>query len=211
MFLLASHYAVGQNTLHNSDYSQRYLVGTGIDPSWNVSFSYQRIVNLNGNTFTAYGEWEASVVRPGFKNCDGNLGAVISLLRKNNFHVLTDPYFSLGRLETRNFKSLSTLVGNEVSAGFFKVNKYITLLVSYNRILATHLEHSNFYRETFFEDARDAWYRSTGGFFQFGLGGGFTFNSKHDIFIEFKIPVTERFGGFGGSPAHLNLGYGIRI
>lgn len=209
--LLASQFVQGQNIPSTGDYSHRVIVSTGIDPSWNLSLNYQRNVNLHSRMLIAYGEWEASVVRPGFRNWDTNLGAVIPLLKKGNFNLLTDPYLSFGRLETRNFNSLSVLLGNEVSAGFFNEKKYVAFLFAYNKILATHLAHSAYYRDTFFEDSRDAWYSSTGGYFQFGISWGFTFGSRHDLFMEIKIPVNESFGGFGGSPAHINLGYGYRI
>lgn len=209
--LIASQFAQGQNNVSISDYSQRIIVSTGIDPSWNVSFAYQRNLRVNKRVITSYGELEASVVRPGIRNWDAYMGAIIPLFAINSFHLLTDPCFSLGRLETRNFDSFSMLLGNEVAAGFFKERKYFSFLIAYNRIIATHISHSDFYREAFFEDAQNGWYRSTGGYFQFGISGGFTLGSKHELFMELKIPLTEEFGGFGGSPAHINLGYGYRI
>lgn len=211
IFSIASQVVKGQNILHKSDHTHRVIISTGIDPSWNASLCYQRNVGVNLSVLTAYAEWEASVVRPGIRNWDANLGAVIPLFNRNNFHLLTDPSVSMSRIETRNFNSFGVLAGNEIAAGFFKDESYFSFLFAYNQILASYLSPSDFYRTTFFEDAQRSWYSSTGGYFQFGISAGLTFIQKHDIFIELKIPLKEDLGGFGGSPAHINLGYGYRI
>ena len=45
--------------------------------------------------------------------------------------------------------------------------------VGYEKMLATHLNHSSLYRRVAYSGARDGWYSSTGGTLQAGLRGGY--------------------------------------
>jgi hypothetical protein len=204
---------LAQNIINYSETKQRVLLRTGIDPSWNLVLSYQRNVKLNNmnKAITAYGEWKASVVRPGLNNWDANFGGIIPLFKKNNFVIINDLYGSLGKLKTRNFNSFDFLLGDRINIGFFKEKSYFAFTTEYNKFLLTHLTHTDYYRNTFYEDAKDGWYKSTGGYFQFGFTGGFTFNKKFDLYAEIKLPLTEKFDSYNGSPFHINLGFGYRF
>ena len=50
-----------------------------------------------------------------------------------------------------------------------------------------------------------------GGMFQFGIDGGVTIKNKYDTHLEIKMPFTERFNSYGGSPFHVNPGPGYRF
>ncbi len=73
------------------------------------------------------------------------------------------------------------------------------------------IEHTAFYRTTYYEDAEDGWYKGAGGMFQFGIESGGTIKEKYDIHFEIKLPFTEKFNSYGGSPFHVNLGLGYRF
>lgn len=45
--------------------------------------------------------------------------------------------------------------------------------LGYEKMLATHLNHSSLYRRTAYSGAKDGWYSSTGGTLQAGLRGGY--------------------------------------
>lgn len=47
----------------------------------------------------------------------------------------------------------------------------------YEQMLATHLSHSDRYRETFYADAKDGWYAVTGSIARAGLRGGARFGA----------------------------------
>jgi len=202
-----------QNIINNSYSKQRILLRTGIDPSLNIAITYQRNLKLKflNNEITSYGEWKASVVRFGVQNWDMNIGGIIPIYKKNNFLIINDLYGSLGKLKTKNFDAWGILLGDRINIGFYTEKHYFALLAEYNKNLLTHLLHTDFYRRTFYEDADDGWYKSTGGFFQFGFAGGWTMRKKYDLYIELKYPITEKFDSFGGSPFNINLGLGFRF
>jgi hypothetical protein len=81
----------------------------------------------------------------------------------------------------------------------------------YKKIYLNHIEHTDFYKETYYKDVVDGWYKGAGGMFQFGIEGGYTFMDKIDAHVELKLPFTEKFNSYGGSPMHVNLGIGYRF
>jgi hypothetical protein len=77
--------------------------------------------------------------------------------------------------------------------------------IGYDKMLATHLDHSSLYRNLVYSGAKDGWYSSTGGTLQAGLRGGVRFGrvelslSAGLLVSEGLNPVTPPFYGTLGS------------
>ncbi|WP_167611916.1 hypothetical protein [Maribellus sediminis] len=208
MRLTAQSVIFNDNTIRNSIYMR-----TGIEPASMIAFGYQR--NLNPKfikpTITTFAEWNFSAFRFSPKNSEVKVGGVAPLLQKNSFKIVNNLNLSAGSVSTTHFESKKFAVADEVALGFYKPKWFFALTAEYEKIYLNHIEHTDFYRENYYEDAVDGWYKGAGGMFQFGLETGRTFFEKYDVHVELKVPFTERFNSYGGSPAHLNLAIGYRF
>ena len=83
--------------------------------------------------------------------------------------------------------------------------------MKYEKNFVNKLTHTQTFRDQYYEGAVDGWYKGGGGTFQFGVAGGMTFMEKVDVHLEIKLPVTEKFNNYAGSPLHVNLGLGYRF
>jgi hypothetical protein len=125
--------------------------------------------------------------------------------------IVNNVNLSAGGVTTKNFISKKFAVGDEAAFGFYKKRWFIVATAEYEKIYLNRIEHTEFYRTTYYEDAKDGWYKGAGGMFQFGLEGGRTIKGKYDIYLEIKLPFTEKFNNYGGSPFHVNIGLGYRF
>ena len=125
--------------------------------------------------------------------------------------IVNDLNLSAGNLSSKNFDSNKFALADELAFGIYKQKWFFALTAEYEKILLTRIEHTDFYRETYYEDAVDGWSKGSGGMFQFGFETGRTFARRYDVHMEFKLPLTGQFNAYGGSPAHLNLGLGFRF
>ena len=213
MMFAAMNQLSAQTIINDSPTENRAYLRVGIEPTTMITFGYQRNFNvgfLNRNV-TSYAEWGTSMVRFGFSNSELKIGGILLVFEKGSFKVVNNLSLSAGSVTTKNFDSKKFAAGDEVAVGFYKMSWFIATTVEYEKIYLNRIEHSEFYRTTYYEDAEDGWYKGAGGMFQFGIEGGGTIKGKYDIHLEIKMPFTEKFNSYGGSPFHVNLGLGYRF
>ena len=213
VLLAAINQLSAQTMINDSPTENRAYLRVGIEPTTMITFGYQRNFNVGllNRIVTSYAEWGTSMYRFSFNNSELKLGAILVLIEKGIFKVVNNLNLSAGSVTTHNFDSKKFAAGDEVAAGFYKQSWFIATTVEYEKIYLNRIEHTEFFRTTYYEDAEDGWYKGAGGMFQVGVEGGGTIREKYDIHLEIKLPVTERFNSYGGSPLHLNLGLGYRF
>lgn len=206
--LTAQSILFNDTTIQNSVY-----IRTGIEPASMLCFGYQR--NLNPDflkqTITSFAEWNVSAFRLSPKNSEFKIGGITPVFQKRSFKIVNNLNLSAGSLSTRHFDSKKFAFADEIAFGIYKPKWFIAVTAEYEKICLNNIKHTDFYRETYYEDAVDGWYKGAGGMFQFGLEVGRTFYRKCDVHLELKLPFTETFSSYGGSPAHINLEIGYRF
>lgn len=185
----------------------------GIEPGTMTAFGYQQNVDIGlfKEDVAAFAEWNVALFMFGPKNSELKIGGVHPIVVRGKFKVLNSFNLSVGSASNMHFDSYKFAVGDEVSGGLYGQSRYIATTLEYEKILLNRIEHSKFYRTTFYEDAEDGWYEGAGGRIQFGIESGRTIKDRIDLHLEIKFPLTEKFNNLGGSPLHINVGVGYRI
>ena len=196
------------NTIQNRAYLR-----IGIEPTTMLTFGYQRNIALGflKQAITTYAEWGVSAFRFSVNNSELKIGGILPVFEKGSFKILNNLNLSTGSVATRHFNSKKFAVADEIAIGFYKKKWFFATTFEYEKILLNHIKHTDFYKESYYEDVKDGWYKGAGGMFQFGIEGGKTFKEKYDVHLEIKMPFTEKFNGYGGSPLHANLGLAYRF
>jgi hypothetical protein len=213
MLFAATNPLSAQTIINTSPTENRAYLRVGIEPTAIMTFGCQRNFNagfLNRN-ITSYAEWGSSMYRFHFNNSELKFGVIFLIFEKGSFKGVNNLDLSAGSVATQNFDSKKFAAGDEVAAGLYNRSWFIAMTAEYEKNYLNRIEHTDFYRRTYYEDAKDGWYKGAGGMFQFGIEGGGTIKGKHDIHLEIKMPFTERFNRYGGSPFHVNLGLGYRF
>lgn len=196
---------------NDPDFNNRAYLRAGIEPATMLTIGYERKFDLHSlpQNLVAYAEYGVSVAN--LRNAELKAGGIIPVFQRRNFMIINDLNVSAGSLSAKNFDSNKFALADEMAFGIYKPKWFFALTAEYEKILLTRIEHTDFYRETYYEDALDGWYKGSGGMFQFGFETGRTFAGRYDVNLEFKLPLTGQFNAYGGSPAHLNLGLGFRF
>ena len=202
-----------QTIINNAATESRVYLRYGIEPTTMITFGYQRNFDvgfLNRN-LTTFAEWGVAAYMFSFNNSDIKIGSILPVIEKGSFKLVNNINLSAGSAATRHFDSKKFAAGDEVAAGFYHQSWFFAATVEYEKIYLNRIEHTEFYRSTYYENAKDGWYKGAGGLFQFGIEVGGTIKKKYDLHIEIKLPFTEKFNNYGGSPLHANFGLGYRF
>ncbi len=204
----------GQNNYFSSENKYRAFFKGGIEPStvFSLGIEYKSNIELLGSPVGFYGQVTQLFFKPGFGNAEFKFGGLYHKSITGSFGIINSINVSTGAISTINFDSRKYAVAGAFEIGFYKPKWYVSVLtVEYEKILTSHIEHTDHFKTVFYEGAQDGWYKGPGGSWQFGLEWGKTFNQKFDLHIELKVPFTENFRAYAGSPYHLNLGLGYRF
>lgn len=216
LILVATQFAITTitaQTIINNDslHRNRAYTKAGIEPATMMTLGIQRNIPFLKNNLTAYAEWNVSIPRFSFDNSELKIGGILPVLQKGNFMIVNNLNFSAGSNLTHNFESKKFAVADELAIGLYKSAWFIATTAEYEKIYLNYIEHTQFYRTTYYEDVKDGWYKGAGGMFQFGIEGGVTIKKRYDIHLELKMPFTEKLNAYSGSPAHANIGFGYRF
>lgn len=213
IMLFAAVDQLSAQTIINNDtiIQNRAYFRIGVDPATLLTFGYDRKFDLSFlmQDIVTYAEWGVSIAN--IKNSELKIGAILPVFEKRNFKIINNLNISAGQLSAKTFDSKKFAAADEVAFGFYRKASFIAITAEYEKIILNLIEHTDFYRESYYEDAVDGWYKGAGGMIQFGIEGGVTLMKSLDIHLEIKMPFTENFNGYGGSPFHVNLGLGYRF
>lgn len=195
------------------DSKSRVTVQGGIDPATLITFRYEHRIKeaIFKKESYPFAEFSSSLTRFGIKNSEIKLGQRLPVWNNSRIKLISGLNTSFGKVETINFDSKKIALEGDISLGPFWKRGFLAVTTSYEKILATKLEHTQYYRDRFYDHAKDGWYKSSGGSFQFGLEGGVVIKNTIDVYIELKIPTTEKFNSVMGSPGHVNFGVSYRL
>lgn len=205
--------SLGSQAQHIFDTDQRLTTQVGIDPATMWTLTYERRLSEVIKQTDLYPNisYRISLPRPDFANSTLVLGGRLPVLRWNKMQMIGGFSSSFGSVATQNFESQKFSIATDLAVGYYGTQGFIAVTAAYDRILSTQLVHSEYYRARFYSDARDGWYKGSGGSFQFGIEGGIVIIDRIDVFTEIKIPSTERLNSMMGSPGHVNFGVGYRF
>lgn len=205
--------ASAQSLLTDAADRNRAYLRLGIEPTTMAAVGFQHNIapGFLGRALTTYGEWSTSVFRFGFDNSELKAGGIVRLYGGGAFKIVTNLGVSAGSVTTHLFDSRKFAIADEMAFGLYGQRWFGAATIEYEKILLNKIDHTDYYRTTYYPDAEDGWYSGGGGMIQVGIEGGRTLWRTYDLHLEIKLPFTETLNAYGGSPLHANLGFGYRF
>lgn len=197
-------------TLDTQYKSQVYLKG-GIHPNLGTRLGYTRNISTFNRQISLYGELNKALFRPIKENAEVRLGGIVPLSGRQKLKLINEVFTTAGILETTHFQSTRFTIGDELDYGYYGAKWRINLSLQYQWIFLSKIKPTEFYRETFYPEAKESWYRGNGGFFLFGLETGWLIGKRLDLVFWFKYPSSQGGHSLMGSPAHAALEIGWRF
>lgn len=190
-------------------FSQNHIyTKLGFEPTFLSTIGFQRDMEIEilDREIGVYGELGIPLFTLGEGNIDFKTGTKFLIWNYKRFGIKNDINLSIGHLNNDFLESTRIAVGYRLDPGLYFNTWGINLVAEYEKILASYIEPSDYYKDTFYSEARGGWYRTPGGTFQFGLKG-YKDIKDFTISAEAKVPFTESFKLYF-LPIHVHLGIG---
>ena len=145
-----------------------------------------------------------------FDDFKTKIGGRINIYQINNFRFNTSIHGSYRR--TENPLVVLQNFGCEVSnnIGYYKPKWFVAGEFGFDKAIVTHFKHSDIYKEVY-PDVKNGWYEpSTGGNFNYGIQGGYSFN-RSDITLRLGKVITQDFENSPLIPFYAQLGYNLKL
>lgn len=133
-------------------------------------------------------------------------GGQINIYNINNLYFNASVHGSYRR--TENPLAILQNFGCDISTtiGYYKPKWFLAGEIGFDKAIVTHFKHTAIYKEVY-PDVKNGWYEpTTGGNFNFGIQGGYSFN-RSDITIRAGKVMTEDFKTTALIPFYVQLGY----
>lgn len=210
--LLTTHFSQAQTINWQSlEKEQKHILN--INVGWDYSFVYglsygyhlktKMPIILESSISLASGE----VIFDDFKT---KIGGQLNLYQIKNFRFNA----SLHGIYRRYGNPLVTLQNFGVDAGivigYYKSKWFVAGEFGFDKAIVTHFKHSDIYREIY-ADVKNGWFEpSTGGNFNFGIQGGYSFN-KSDLTLRVGKAMNEDFKSTPLIPFYVQFGYNYKL
>ena len=202
-----------QNTFNIQEINRSVYSRFGIEPTYHLALGFRQsfpIKKIKRNA-VLYGELSSPVKGIGGSNYEVKTGGILNVLKLNSFGISYHLNFSTGHVKTKNFDSQKFAFSNKLLAGYFSDKWYLAFSGEYEKVMSNKIIHTQYYRDYIFPEAKDGWYKSAGGNIQLGIEVGTTIKGIIDIGFDLKVPKSERFNSYNGSPANANLSTAYRF
>lgn len=105
----------------------------------------------------------------------------------------------------QNFGADATVI-----IGYYKPKWFVSGELGFDKAIITHFKHTKIYEDVY-PEIKNGWYEpATGGNFNFGIQGGFSFN-RNDLTLRAGRVITEDFKNTPLIPFYLQLGYNYKL
>jgi hypothetical protein len=151
---------------------QSVSLEAGLESAFITRATYAHAIPRFLKDATVYARFTWPFVTPDLKDfaIDAGLSATVIGSERWKVQLLLGPVLR----NTSNDVFSATAMGlrSGLLAGYRSDGWGLMTELGYEQILATHLSHTDLYRDTFYAEAKDGWYAITGGTWQLGLRGG---------------------------------------
>ncbi|MFD1601399.1 hypothetical protein ACFSJW_23660 [Flavobacterium artemisiae] len=145
-----------------------------------------------------------------FDDFKTKIGGQINVYQIENFRFI----LALHGIYRRYENPLVTLQNFGADAitviGYYKTKYFIAGEFGFDKAIVTHFKHSQIYKDVY-PEVKNGWFEpATGGNFNFGIQGGYSF-SKSDLTLRAGKIMTQDFKTTPMIPFYVQLGYNYKL
>jgi hypothetical protein len=199
--------------LAQEEYQNQVSFSTGLEPAFIYNLRYDRLSTLPFTQIRAsyFAKAEATFFRSLAENSEWSIGTRLLLMEKNKFQLLYETGIVNGQLQTRLYDAKKWEWNHTVEAGIFGEKSAISAFTCYNQNLALKLNHSDFYKETIYDEGQEGWLKGVGAYFDLGIKGQILVKERLNIALQLKTSVTSGGNALNILPAQASVGLSWRM
>jgi hypothetical protein len=184
-------------------------LATGLENGFVGGVGYTRAYGIGRRTLLLSGSVTVPWANADLRDHDVRIGASVDVLRGDRVRMVAG--LGGGTRATTNLANRMRSVGADgvLLGGYWTARWFVAGEGGYDGAIATYVEHSDYYRETVYADARDGWYGDTGANIRLGMAGGLSLG-RSDLVLRAGT-ARDREGRSQLLPAYAGLGLNVRF
>lgn len=187
--------------------SNRLYSTVGVDPALVAAVGYGRTFRLFGRPLQAGLEAGAAGGSLDLRDFRARLGANILLLDVAGMQLTGRAAFVTRGTSNTIYRALDMGADVGGTLGIYRRGWFAAGEAGFDKAIITHLTHSDWYRRYIYPDAKDGWYLTTGGTWQFGGMAGLTLG-RSELVLRAGTARTQG-GRKLAVPFYADLGVGV--
>lgn len=187
--------------------ANRVYTTFGLDPALVTSLGYARVIPVGGHAFQINGDLGVATARWDARDFRLRFGVQTSLELWGSFHLAGSATAIARGTENVIYRGYDFGADVTGTLGFYRQRWFLAGEFGKDKAVITHVEHTDWYRDQYYPDAKDGWYLDAGGTLHFGLGAGLTLG-RAELEGRFGFLRTEDFNDVT-PPVYARLGLGF--
>ncbi len=163
----------------------------GLDMAVMANIEYGRVIPIKGKPYILSANVSMPFGENGFDDCQMTLNFSGNTLKKDNWAM--PAHFGIFTTTTKNSMSSISSSGIRISInpGYYKASWFVASEIVYDKFLLSNIKNSDLYKKVYYSEAKDGWYKNSGGNFHFGILSGKTIG-KNELNLKFGMITTEQ-------------------
>jgi hypothetical protein len=185
----------------------------GLDPAFVAGVGYTQSFSIPAikRDLTLIADFAVPIFLPDLKDYQLQVGSRIPVIGYKGLELVNRLNLKLSGNQTWMFYATGLSLEEGVLLGYFHPRFFVAGEFDYTKFLVTYYQHTDEYRERYFENAQDGWYANTGGIFTVGVQTGFSIGKHLELGLRVGVFKTERWNSPNASPALANLTVNYRL
>lgn len=177
----------------------------GLDNGFENSFIYGRVITIDSSNMLLSAKLDMPSGKIILDDFNFDINAMMNLVSYDKIRMPMKASINF-TLENNKLMSQSSYgIGLSISPGYYGNNWYLAANIDYRASLLNNVRVKNFYKENYYADAKDGWYKNNTSTFRFGLNTGVNINCSE---INLSIAYISSINAESNTvPISLMLGY----
>jgi len=139
----------------------------------------------------------------------GRVSARTTAVRWRSLRLTGEGALSARGTTNTIYRALGIGAAANATLGVYRPRWFAGTEAGYDKNVATHLTHTDWYRTYYYADAKDGWYGGVGGTIHYGVTGGAVLGPM-ELMSRAGFLKTERFDDMV-PPVYVSIGVGFRM
>jgi hypothetical protein len=187
--------------------ANRVYTTVGLDPAFLPTVGYARVLSVFGHPVQLAGDVGIAMAEFDSRDFRAQVQALTSLVHWRSLY-LTGSTTIIGRgTENTIYRGYNFGVDLTGTLGLYRPRWLVAGEFGLDKALVTRVTHSDWYRTYFYADAKDGWYRDTGGTVHYGLIAGLSVG-RVELLARYGMQRTEKLNEMT-PPMYASIGLGL--
>ena len=175
VLVLVSNFGISQtHNFHNIPSTKKNFIQAsfGLDMALMLDLNYGRVIQIKERNYILSANATLPMGDEAMDDSRFELNFTGSLWENKNWAIPASLGIHTAFVNNKMNQMASVGAQLGVYPGWYKKSGFVAMELIYDKFLVSHIRNSEVYKEVYYEDAKDGWYKNPGGNFHLGVTAG---------------------------------------